>query len=110
MVLRTISQGADSKGKPAFLHFEKPSKDQIKPDYLNLDLNKIMQNVGGEQFHYDSFKALYDTDPRVKEMISNFSEDGIELKSDNAETTPQADADGGEVEKMAKRATDLSDL
>ena len=31
-----------------------------------LDINKLMQNIGGEQFDYGTFKAAYDTDPRVK--------------------------------------------
>ena len=69
-----------------------------------------MQNVGGEQFDYGTFKAAYDTDPRVKTMVKNFSEKGIELKTKKAATdTPQADGQPGDttVAQMAKSATDV---
>lgn len=109
MALRTVQQAADQKGKPAFLHFEKPSKDGIKPDSINVDLNKVMQNMGGESFVYGTFKNSYDSDPRVKEMCKDFSEAGITLKtkqdSDTQSTTTSADG-GDKVGAMASRATD----
>jgi len=78
---------------------------------LNLDLNKLMQNVGAEVFDYGTFKAAYDTDPRIKTMISNFSEKGIEPKTKNTPSDmSQGDrADSNTVSKMAKSATDLGD-
>ena len=69
-----------------------------------------MQNVGGEQFDYGTFKAAYDTDPRVKTMVANFSEKGIEPKTKKPATgTPQADGAEGDttVQQMAKSATDV---
>lgn len=74
-----------------------------------------MQNVGGEQFDYGTFKAAYDTDPRVKTMVANFNERGI-VPATQAEAPedeePAADADtgGDTVNQMAKRAVDLNDL
>jgi len=111
MALRTIKNSADQKGRPVFLHFNNPAPEDIKEGSMNLDLNKIMQNMGGEAFSYQSFKTAYDTDPRVKEMVKNFSEAGIDLKTkedaDNAATTS---ADGGNtVSQMAKSATNLGD-
>ena len=76
-VLRTLIGQADQNGDKLFLHFEKPQPNDIRTDSRNLDLNKIMQNVGGEQFDYETFKAAYDTDARVKTMVANFSEKGI---------------------------------
>jgi len=75
----------------------------------NLDLNKIMQNVGSEQFDYGTFKAAYDSDERVKTMVANFNEIGITPKTKNAPSElPQGDTgDADTVSKMAKRATDL---
>ena len=83
----------------------------MKQDAMNLDLNKLMQNVEGEQFDYGSFKAAYDTDPRIKTMVNNFNETGIEPKTANTiEDQPeQGDAGGNEVAQMAKSATDLGD-
>ena len=111
-VLRTLISSADRNGTPLFLHFKKPeSKDAIKQGAKNLDLNKIMQNVGGEQFDYGTFKAAYDTDPRVKTMVKNFNSDGVEpkTKKDTETGAPQQDAQGDSVGQMAKSATNLGD-
>ena len=108
MALRTVQQAADQKGKPVFLHFETPSKDKIKEGSINIDLNKVMQNMGGESFVYETFKNAYDSDPRVKGMIKDFSEAGITLKTkEDIETGATSSADGADtVSQMAKRATD----
>lgn len=77
---------------------------------MNLDLNKLMQNVGSEHFSYDSFKASYDADPRIKALVANFTERGIEPKTKKAPTdVPQGDSgnSGSSVGAMAKRATNL---
>ena len=70
-----------------------------------------MQNVGGEQFDYGTFKAAYDTDPRVKSMVQNFNKKGIVPKTATEDPTeaPQGDREegGDTVAKMAKRATDV---
>lgn len=109
-VLRTVIATADKNNIPLFLHFQKPTKDKLKPNVKNLDINKLMQNVGGEQFDYGTFKAAYDTDARIKTMVNNFNKDGIEPKTANTiDSGDQQDATGNEVEKMAKNATDLGD-
>jgi|AntAceMinimDraft_6_1070360.scaffolds.fasta_scaffold09188_8 hypothetical protein len=110
-VLRTVIGDADQKGVSVFLHFNKPTVNDIRSDAKNLDLNKLMQNVGAEQFDYGTFKAAYDTDPRLKAMVQNFSEKGIEPKTKKQATdTPQGDTAGSNtVAKMAKSATDIGD-
>jgi hypothetical protein len=114
-LLRTIISSADSSGTSIFLPFVKPDKiqrDEIAqkhPGAKILDINKLMQNIGGEQFDYGTFKAAYDTDPRVKTMVANFSEKGIEPKTKKPSSDiPQADAAGPDkVGQMAKSATDV---
>jgi hypothetical protein len=111
-VLRTVINSADQNGTSVFLHFDTPKKEDIKQGTKNLDLNKLMQNVGGEQFDYGTFKAAYDTDTRIKTMVNNFSEAGIEPKTKETVDkgdTPQQDAEGDKVGQMAKSATDLGD-
>ena len=111
-VLRTVISQADQKGDKLFLHFSKPKKEDIVDGSKNLDLNKLMQNVGGEQFDYGTFKAAYDTDARVKSMVQNFSEKGIEPKTKKAATdNPQGDSQtgGDKVAQMTKSATNLGD-
>ena len=70
-ILRTVINSADQANQSVYLHFEKPTKEAIRKGSKNLDLNKLMQNVGGEQFDYSTFKAAYDTDARVKTMVTN---------------------------------------
>ena len=111
-VLRTLIAQADTKREKLFLHFTKPLPNDIRNDARNLDLNKLMQNVGAEQFDYETFKAAYDTDARVKTMVANFSEKGIEPKTkEQPSDSPVAsgEADPNAVSNMAKSATDLGD-
>jgi len=39
-----------------------------------------MQNVGAGQFTYDVFKAAYDSDPKIKTLVTNFDQNTITLK------------------------------
>jgi hypothetical protein len=109
MALRTVKGAADQKGKPAFLFFDKPKPGEATADTINIDLNKVMQNMGGEAFAYESFKGAYDSDPRIKEMVKNFSESGIELKTKEDAESGAGDAEKGadNVAKMAQQATDV---
>jgi hypothetical protein len=72
-----------------------------------------MQNVGAEQFTYDTFKAAYDTDPSVKPLIKNFDKDGIEpntkkqAPNNDNDSTEVGDKGTDDVSTMAKRATDV---
>ena len=66
-----------------------------------------MQNVGDEEFSYDSFKQAYDSDPLTQGLVSRFDQNGIELKTkvSNTDTAPSdAELDGSGVSQMAKHA------
>jgi hypothetical protein len=64
--------------------------------------------MGGEAFTYETFKNAFDSDPRVKEMIKNFSEAGAELKTkEDTDSNMQGDTGGDKVSQMAKSATNL---
>jgi len=112
-VLRTVIGSADAKGTPAFLHFQDPKEDEIRAGALNVNINKLMQNVGAPQFDYGTFKAAYDTDPRVKTMVADFNEKGIEPATaktiDKKDSEADPDPESDKVGQMAKRATDLGD-
>jgi len=72
-----------------------------------------MSNVGNPQFDFGTFKAAYDTDPRVKTMVKNFDKIGIEVKTQNeieGEPSSTAPEGGDKVGQMAKNAVDLNDL
>lgn len=74
-------------------------------------LDQYMQNIGEKSFTYDTFKAAYDTDPRIQELVTDFNKEMISLKDsemdDIKRKRKKADND---VEKMAKRATKVGDI
>jgi hypothetical protein len=79
---------------------------QQQPSYLSWDaLNNLMQNIGDEQFDYDSFKNSYDTNPMIKQLIQRFDARGVELKTKNKNPKKGQPGGEGEVAKMAKAAT-----
>lgn len=70
-----------------------------------------MQNQGRGQFTYEVFKAAFDSDPRLQELVSDFDDDRIELKDKETDDleTPKASS-GKSVSQMAKSAVDFDDL
>lgn len=74
-------------------------------------LDKFMQNIGEKAFTYETFKAAYDTDPRIQEIVTDFNKEMVSLKDsemdDIKRKRKKADND---VEKMAKRATKVGDI
>lgn len=82
------------------------ANSQSQTSYLSWSaLNNLMQNIGKAQFDYDSFKAAYDSNPVVKNLVSRFDAKGVELKT--IKTTPKKAEDGkkeSSISKMAKNA------
>lgn len=72
-------------------------------------LDDFMQNQGRGQFNYDVFKAAYDSDQKIQDIVSNFDDDKIELKTSEVDdvNAPSDKQDSNKVSSMAKRATDL---
>jgi len=75
-------------------------------------LDKYMQNQGRGQFTYDVFKAVYDSDPRLQQLVTNFDQDKIEFKDSEVDDVAGAvpgnpGAPSDTVGKMAKSATDV---
>ena len=72
-----------------------------------------MQNQGIQQFNYDTFKAAYDADPRLQELVKNFDKTTIELKQDETDDVEGLPGNPGRpsdaVGQMAKNATDVGD-
>ena len=109
-VLKTVIADADAKGNAVFLHFQEPQEDQIRSDMTNINLNKLMANIGGEAFDFETFKSAYDNDSRIKDLIQNFNEKGIEpkTKAQDKFDAPGDTTNSDSVSKAAKRAVDLS--
>jgi hypothetical protein len=67
-----------------------------------------MQNMGMEEFSYDTFKMNFDSDPVIKALVKRFDQNGVELntKRSKEETRPDTGDKGDKVvSQMAKRAT-----
>lgn len=71
-----------------------------------------MQNIGSGQFSYDVLKAAYDSDPRVAEIIKDFSPELVKLKTSELDDLDTGKKPKGKnkVKAMAKKAVDLKDL
>lgn len=75
-------------------------------------LDKYMRNTHNTEFSYDTFKAAYDSDPRIPKIVTNFDKDKVEFKQsevDDVQSKGQPGRPGDEVGQMAKNATDLGD-
>ena len=83
---------------------------QKAPSKLNWNgLNKVLSINGFElTADYETFKAMYDSSPAVQAMVSNFNDDGIELKvpgaGDQAQKPDGTKDSQAEVDKIAAGA------
>jgi hypothetical protein len=95
LLLRNLVSQANSQEQPSFLSWAA--------------LNSLMQNINGEYFDYDSFKAVYDSPSTsgaaLKDLVTRFSADGVELKTTNKTPDEPEQEKENTVSKMAKAAT-----
>ncbi len=67
-----------------------------------------MQNTGGQQFSYDIFKSAYDSDDKIKNIVKDFDQDTITLKTREMDDISVSSGSKKDVVgQMAKRATKL---
>ena len=94
-VLLNMRGSADEKDQPSDV-----SMDAVK---------QIMSNTGYPAFNYDVFKRIYDQDGDLKNVVADFDNEKIIVKTDKeAEKDPAMDYDDqgstDTVKKMAKSA------
>ena len=94
-VLMNMKGDADEKDQPSDI-----SMDAVK---------QIMSNTGYPAFNYDVFKRIYDQDGDLQNVVADFDQDKIVIKTDaDAEKDPAMDYDDqgstDVVKKMAKSA------
>ena len=97
VVLRNYIGRASSKGAGSQLNWN--------------GLNKIFQTSGVElAADYETFKAIYDSNPVVQSLVKDFNQDGINLNvpgaPDDQEQSPQKSGETSQdqVDKMAASA------
>jgi len=84
---------------------EKDSSSEISMDAVK----SVMANTGYPAFNYDVFKSMYDGDGDLKNVVADFDNEKIVIKTDpEAEADPSMDFDNqgstDVVKKMAKSA------
>ena len=94
-VLMNMKGDADEKDQPSDI-----SMDAVK---------QIMSNTGYPAFNYDVFKRIYDQDGDLQNVVADFDQEKIVIKTDaEAEKDPEMDYDDqgstDVVKKMAKSA------
>jgi hypothetical protein len=71
-------------------------------------LDRYMQNIGRGEFNYETFKAAYDSDEKIKNLVKDFDQNTITLKTRELDDiNPTASKKKDTVAKMAKKATNL---
>jgi hypothetical protein len=84
---------------------EKDTSSEISMDAVA----SIMSNTGYPAFNYDVFKKMYDDGQELKNIVADFDQDKIIIKTDQeAEKDPKMDFDNqgstDKVKQMAKSA------
>ena len=84
--------------------------DKDQPSDISMDaVKQIMSNTGYPAFNYDVFKRIYDADGDLSNVVADFDQDKIVIKTDaEAEKDPAMDYDDqgstDVVKKMARSA------
>lgn len=94
-VLMNMKGDADDKGNDS----------QISMDAVQ----GVLANTGYPAFNYDVFKRIYDTDDDLKNIVADFDQEKIVVKTNQeAEDDPEMDFDNqgstDKVKQMAKSA------
>jgi hypothetical protein len=64
-----------------------------------------LMNNTGNHFSYGAFKDLYDTEPRIQQLVSNFNQDEITIGEPVEDMTGDQEVDGDQkVDQMAQKA------
>ena len=84
---------------------EKDQSSEISFDAVE----NIMTNIGYPAFNYDVFKRIYDQDGDLKNVVADFDQEKIVIKTDKeSEADPEMDFDNqgstDKVKQMAKSA------
>jgi hypothetical protein len=92
------------------LNMKGDADEKDQPSDISMDaVKQIMSNTGYPAFNYDVFKRIYDADGDLKNVVADFDNEKIVVKTDQeAEDNPEMDFDNqgstDVVKKMAKSA------
>ena len=92
------------------LNMKGDADEKDRPTDISMDaVKQIMSNTGYPAFNYDVFKKIYDQDGDLKNVVADFDNNKIVVKTDaEAEKDPAMDYDDqgstDVVKKMARSA------
>ena len=92
------------------LNMRGDADEKDKPSDISMDaVKQIMSKNGYRAFNYDVFKRIYDRDGDLKNVVADFVQDKIVVKTDHeADKDPKMDFDNqgstDVVKKMARSA------
>ena len=92
------------------LNMQGDADDKDQSSEISFDAVKnLMANTGYPAFNYDVFKRLYDQGKTLKNIVADFNQEKIVIKTDKeAEDDPEMDFDNqgstDKVKQMAKAA------
>ena len=92
------------------LNMRGDADEKDSPSDISMDaVKQIMSNTGYPAFNYDVFKRIYDQDGDLKNVVADFDQEKIIVKTDHeAEKDPAMDYDDqgstDVVKKMARSA------
>ena len=66
-----------------------------------------MRNSDKQQFSYETFVAAIESDPRLQNIVTNYTKDTIELKQSEVDDLNKTNPGADTVGQMAARATDV---
>lgn len=71
-------------------------------------LDQFMKNMGNQQFSYDVFKSIYDSEPKIKSVVTDFDKNSISFKTSELDDLKTGSSKNkNTVKQMAKRAVDI---
>jgi len=73
-------------------------------------LDQLMSNAESNIFSFEMFKAAYDQDQRIQNLVTNFDKEKIDFKDSAVDDLAKPQGSADTVGNMAKNAVDLSDL
>ena len=92
------------------LNMKGDADEKDQPTDISMDaVKQIMSNTGYPAFNFDVFKRIYDADGDLKNVVADFDNEKIVVKTDQeAEDNPEMDFDNqgstDKVKQMAKSA------
>jgi hypothetical protein len=85
-------------------------KNKGKTSVSMSQLDKLMSNAESNIFSFDMFKAAYDQDERIKNLVTNFDKNKVDFKNSEVDDLDKPAGNKDTVGDMAKNAVDLSSL